>query len=79
MSKVRELLLAFRNRRSEELLNASDDSLSFDSFRTEVEKPIWEWEKESTLSSNINILPGVSQKLYKYTKILYRFYLHFRA
>lgn len=58
MTRIRELLLAFRNKRSEELLNAAD-TLSFDSFRTDVEKPSI-YEKESTLINNINILPVVS-------------------
>lgn len=58
MTTVRKLLLIFRNNKSEELLNASD-SLSFDSFKTDITKPLH--EKESTLMGNINISSVVSE------------------
>lgn len=45
MNKIQKILASFRAKRSEQLLNS--DSLSFDSFKTDTDKPIY--EKESTL------------------------------
>lgn len=55
--RIREFLLAFRHKRSDELFNAPD-SLSFDSFKTDIEEPIY--VKESAIINSGNPFTTVS-------------------